>query len=104
METFHLFHLARCWGAHPNRASASEQAPLTTNAVSPVIDQPTASAQSDQVQGVVAGRDTIIRAAAAQMVFAARATKDFISPQEVTDAERWTGEVSVEVSLLDRKI
>ncbi|KAH6904605.1 uridine phosphorylase [Coprinopsis sp. MPI-PUGE-AT-0042] len=82
METFHLFHLARCWGAHPNRASASEQAPLTTNA----------PRRSGQLQKIVAGRDTVIRAAAAQMVFAARVSKEFISPQEVSDAERWTGE------------
>ena len=37
-----------------------------------------------------------IRAAAAQMVFAARKSKDFITPQKVAEIEAWTGRAVLE--------
>jgi uridine phosphorylase len=37
------------------------------------------------------GSPSSIRAAAAQMVFAARLSKEFITPEQVTELEAWTG-------------
>ncbi|TRM56293.1 nucleoside phosphorylase domain-containing protein [Schizophyllum amplum] len=79
METFHLYHLARCWG----RKSAQ---PLVTGPVEPSVADAAGSTKSD-----VAERGTIIRAAAAQIVFASRTSRDFISPARVEEVERWAG-------------
>ncbi|KAF8884146.1 nucleoside phosphorylase domain-containing protein [Infundibulicybe gibba] len=55
METFHLYHLAACWGGRN---------------VTPI-----SSAN-------IASPDTVIRAAAAQMVFASRTSQEFITPSK----------------------
>ncbi|TFK24595.1 uridine phosphorylase [Coprinopsis marcescibilis] len=99
METFHLFHLAKCWSGLQSGGDLSEGAgsvpPLTTNAVKPVISKPAPSTtQVEREQPALAGRDTTIKAAAIQMVFASRTSQGFITPTEVSDLEGWTGKVS----------
>ena len=93
METFHLYHLAACWGGRdlPSTASAT---PLTTGPVKPNISQPSSPlviAPTPQI----ALRDTVIRAAAAQMIFASRTSQDFITPEQVSELEKWTGMVGL---------
>ncbi|KAF8629532.1 hypothetical protein AX15_003401 [Amanita polypyramis BW_CC] len=89
METFQLFHLAACWLGRKR---------LIGGAPPPVINEP---ADSVILQGGepkykplierVAASDSLIRAASAQMVFAARKSLDFISPEDVQQAEQWAG-------------
>ncbi|KAF4566165.1 hypothetical protein EYR40_002021 [Pleurotus pulmonarius] len=87
METFHLFHLAACWGRH-TPAGKPTPAPLTTNPVSPTVHQ---SASSNQpISQVLAGSDTVIKAAAAQLVFASRTSQAFITPEQVAELEAWS--------------
>ncbi|KAF5371399.1 hypothetical protein D9615_009678 [Tricholomella constricta] len=89
METFHLYHLAACWSGRRVAAKAGEP-PLTTGPVQPIISVPPAlsvPASSPRL----ASSDTVVRAAAAQMVFASRTSQDFITPDQVTELERWTG-------------
>ncbi|KAK1232767.1 hypothetical protein PQX77_004092 [Marasmius sp. AFHP31] len=94
METHHLYHLAACWGARD--AKRKTAAPLTT---SPVIPEDWKDSPSGQSGGTfkdpnvpLAASDTVIKVAAAQMVFAARSSRDFISPDEVKKLEHWTGQ------------
>lgn len=89
METFYLYHLAACWTARTT--STSSAPPPTTNPVVPVLIEGSRSS-TQQVKPVVI-RPSFIKAAAAQMVFASRTTQDFITPQDVKELERWTGEV-----------
>jgi uridine phosphorylase len=89
METFHLYHLAACWGGRdlPNTTS-----PLTIGPIKPAIAAPSslfAIAHTPKI----ALQDTVIRAAAAQMIFASRTSQDFITPNQVSELERWTGMV-----------
>ncbi|KAF8220001.1 purine and uridine phosphorylase [Tricholoma matsutake] len=89
METFHLYHLAACWGGKDISETASAP-PLTAGPVKPIISQPSSplvTARTPQI----ALQDTVIRAAAAQMVFASRTSQAFITPHQVSDLERWTG-------------
>lgn len=91
METFHLYHLAACWGGKDISETASAP-PLTAGPVKPIISQPSSplvTARTPQI----ALQDTVIRAAAAQMVFASRTSQAFITPHQVSDLERWTGMV-----------
>lgn len=81
METHHLYHLAACWSARHN---VLHSAPLTT---SPVIGTYVPAQQA------LAAPGTVIRAAAAQMIFASRTSQDFISPEQVRETEKWTGKV-----------
>lgn len=39
----------------------------------------------------VSSSRSVIRAAAAQMVFASRSSQDFISPEQVNEVEKWSG-------------
>lgn len=90
METFHLYHLAACWGGGSNTSAKSADPPLATGPVSPVaslLQSPTLSTTLPHL----ASPDTVIRAAAAQMVFASRTSQGFITPDQVTEVERWTG-------------
>ncbi|KAL0069295.1 hypothetical protein AAF712_003660 [Marasmius tenuissimus] len=94
METHHLYHLAACWGARDVKRKTA--APLTT---SPVIPEDWKDSPSGQSGGTfkdpnvpLAASDTVIKVAAAQMVFAARSSRDFISPDEVKKLEHWTGQ------------
>ncbi|EAU87144.2 uridine phosphorylase [Coprinopsis cinerea okayama7 len=90
METFHLFHLAHCWSGHSAKNRPSATAPLTTGPVKPVMSQRETSSQPVPAP---ASQDTVIKAAAVQMVFASRTSQDFIKPNEVSETERWTGQV-----------
>uniref|UniRef100_D8QJD1 Nucleoside phosphorylase domain-containing protein n=1 Tax=Schizophyllum commune (strain H4-8 / FGSC 9210) TaxID=578458 RepID=D8QJD1_SCHCM len=110
METFHLYHLARCWGRKRTTASSGAP-PLATGPVEPSISEGKAASQStDKDTGVaarVAAPDTTIRAAGAQIIFAARQSRGFITPEQVGQVERWAGQgvldalasVNIEVSL-----
>ncbi|RDB29910.1 Purine nucleoside phosphorylase DeoD-type [Hypsizygus marmoreus] len=92
METFHLYHLAACWSGGRVTSKVAEP-PLATGPVRPVISVPSSNSESiippPSLQ--LASPDTVIRAAAAQMVFASRTSQDFITPQHVSELERWTG-------------
>ncbi|KAH0578128.1 hypothetical protein H2248_004093 [Termitomyces sp. 'cryptogamus'] len=87
METFHLYHLAVCWRG---RQAATRMSPLTERLVEPVISLPPASVfPTTSLQ--LASPETVIRAAAVHMVFASRTSQEFITPNQVTELERWTG-------------
>jgi uridine phosphorylase len=88
METFHLYHLAACWGGKRQRETVSAP-PLTTGPVKPSTSSPQVAASIPIVL-----QDTVIRAAAAQIIFASRISQAFITPEQVSEAERWTGIVS----------
>ncbi|KAF9457116.1 nucleoside phosphorylase domain-containing protein [Collybia nuda] len=90
METFHLYHLAACWGGGNSPSAKSADPPLATGPVKPVASlskSPASSATSPRL----ASPDSVIRAAAAQMIFASRTSQGFITPDQVTEVERWTG-------------
>ncbi|KAK0470780.1 nucleoside phosphorylase domain-containing protein [Armillaria novae-zelandiae] len=95
METHHLYHLAECWSKKRKVAKVSEAAlpPLSTGPVKPVASSDKATGTSTETSALAAP-DTVIRAAAAQMVFASRTSQDFITPQQVQDTERWTGKAN----------
>jgi uridine phosphorylase len=93
METFHLYHLARCWGGWTT-PSTTQTTPLTTGPVRPVLSLPSTPI-STVPPVLLASPNSVIRAAAAQMVFASRTSQDFITPEEVRELENWTGQVSV---------
>jgi uridine phosphorylase len=91
METFHLYHLAACWGAS-GRSVISKvllPTPLTTGPVNPTISQIHPINPAPQVSP-----NSVIWAAAAHMVFASRKSQDFITPKQVEELENWTGQVS----------
>jgi uridine phosphorylase len=89
METFHLYHLARSY-VPQQKAPAIVPPPLATSPVAPSLETTSGSSQ-----GVIPSQAfpplPRIRAAAAQMVFAARLSKDFITPDEVIALETWSG-------------
>lgn len=84
-----MFHLAACWH-NPKAPSSSPAPPLATGSVLPNISRASNPTQQPPTLALAAP-DSIIRAAAAQMVFASRTSQDFITPQEVADLEAWTG-------------
>ncbi|KAJ7080653.1 purine and uridine phosphorylase [Mycena belliarum] len=88
METFWLYHLAACWSGRKATSPAAHAPPLATGPV-----QPTASyaPATSAVTAALAGYDTTIRAAAAQMVFASRTSQDFITPEQIAVVEEWAG-------------
>lgn len=90
METHHLYHLAACWGNHLGKdKSVPPPSPLATGPVVPTASHPTAP----PTPVALASPDSLIRVAAAQMVFASRTSQDFIAPERVTETEQWTGQV-----------
>ena len=88
METFHLYHLATCWGGR-SVISKVLPTPLTTGPVNPTISQMHPTNPAPQVSP-----NSVIWAAAAHMVFASRKSQDFITPKQVEELENWTGQVS----------
>ena len=84
METHHLYHLAKCWNRPPS------ETPLTT---SPVLLSTTPTSQKVLR---LAAPDTLIRVSAAQIVFAARFSRDFIDPHKVKEREHWAGKAVLE--------
>ncbi|TRM58490.1 nucleoside phosphorylase domain-containing protein [Schizophyllum amplum] len=84
METFHLYHLAHSWGLK------------RTLPVKPSIADAAGSTKSNDANlaesgARVAEPDTVIRVAAAQIVFASRSSRAFVSPERVGQVERWAG-------------
>ncbi|THH23274.1 hypothetical protein EUX98_g7903 [Antrodiella citrinella] len=99
METFHLFHLAASWPAH-ERPQQVATSPITDRPASLNISEPhLLTHQASQAvppdvstsapDGHVLIPQPKIRAAAAQMVFAARGSRDFITPEQVQTLEDW---------------
>ncbi|CAK5276624.1 unnamed protein product [Mycena citricolor] len=88
METFWLYHLAACWSGRKDLIVDAETPPLATGPVKPSA---TAPSQPSSGGAALAGHDTVIRAAAAHMVFASRTSQDFITPEHVGRLEAWTG-------------
>ncbi|KAJ7708312.1 uridine phosphorylase [Mycena rosella] len=88
METFWLYHLAACWSGRKGTSGGALAPPLAAAPVKPTGSQ---LSTAKATPNALAGHDTIIRAAAAQMVFASRTSQDFITPDEVTILEDWTG-------------
>ena len=90
METFHLYHLAKNYVPLRPRPLGDVEPPVTAGPVSPTVGSTRGSTQS-KVPGQTAASPPRIRAAAAQMIFAARLSKGFITPDEVVELERWSG-------------
>ena len=92
METFHLYHLAKNYVPLRPRTLSDVGPPVATGPVSPIVESlsTTRSTQS-KIPDEPAAPTPRIRAAAAQMVFAARLSKAFITPDEVVELERWSG-------------
>ncbi|KDR73232.1 hypothetical protein GALMADRAFT_100855 [Galerina marginata CBS 339.88] len=90
METFHLFHLAACWVGRTVSTDAAPT-PLTTGPVTPVIAQ-SSSPTHPLHRAPPPLPNSVIRAAAAHMVFASRKSQDFITPQQVEEVENWTAQ------------
>ena len=90
METFHLYHLAKNYVPLRPRPLGDVGPPIATGPVSPIVESTTESTQL-KVPDERAAPAPRIRAAAAQMIFAARLSKGFITPDEVVELERWSG-------------
>ncbi|KAK7688313.1 hypothetical protein QCA50_008684 [Cerrena zonata] len=97
METYHLLHLALSWPTRSPRAIkqtvppiSSQPAALTVAEIESASQQTSPSAvEKISATGSVFSPQPVIRAAAAQMVFAARGSKDFITPEQVESLEGW---------------
>ena len=104
METYWVFHLAVSWQGPPNpnpspalnppvsadpafAPAATSHADTTSTALR--VSQPT----KDKV------RQTTIRAAAVQMVFASRSSQEFITPEHVSKLEAWCGQAVLDALL-----
>jgi len=90
METFHLYHLAKNYVPIHPRPLGDAEPPVTIGPVSPTVESLTGSTQS-KVPGRTVASPPRIRAAAAQMIFAARLSKGFITPGDVIELEKWSG-------------
>jgi len=90
METFHLYHLAKNYVPRHARPLGNVEPPVSAGPVSPNVESAIGSSQSE-VRGRAVASPPRIRAAAAQMIFAARLSKGFITPNEVIELERWSG-------------
>lgn len=94
METFHLYHLAACWGGGvPSSSETAAAPPLTTGHIQPVISPASNDVVMTPAPPQVSTRDPVIRAAAAHMVYASRTSQAFITPEQVVDLEKWIGMV-----------
>jgi len=91
METFHLYHLAACWAGRI-QVTDPGSTPLTTGPVSPTISQTASSPTYPVHPAPPAIPNSVIRAAAAHLVFASRKSQDFITPEQVAELENWTGQ------------
>jgi len=90
METFHLYHLAKSYVPLRPRPLGDVEPPVATGPVSPNMESAIGSTQSN-IPGRTVASPPRIRAAAAQMIFAARLSKGFITPDEVIELEKWSG-------------
>jgi uridine phosphorylase len=118
METFHLLHLANSWPrptklitissssdsqnaiqppppiSPPIKPHVLPSAPLLTDEADETILYP--NHNSRQTPATATSPSRRIRAAAVQMIFADRATKAFISPQEVEVLQEATAKALLE--------
>ena len=99
METFQILHLAASWPTDAPHASQTAAPPLSGRPATPAVSDARVSAlQSPPADVHAASKDGVplsprprIRAAAAQIVFAARDSREFITPEEVNSIENWCG-------------
>ena len=91
METFHLYHLAKNYVPLPPRPLGDVDPPVATGPVSPTVESTTGESTQSQVPEKTVVPPPRIRAAAAQMIFASRLSKAFITPDDVVELERWSG-------------
>lgn len=87
METFHLYHLAKNYVPIHSRPLGGAEPPVSHEPVSVTLESTTGSAQARMPDKTEASPPRI-RAAAAQMVFASRLSRAFITPEEVLELER----------------
>ncbi len=97
METFHLFHLAACWTGG-NRSNGHTLPSLTNEPRDPIAINDNQAMYKPLTDNVVS-LASVIRAASAQIVFAARKSLDFITPEEVKQAEQWGGVVCTLIAI-----
>lgn len=95
METFWIFHLAASWRG-VKQSSSAVNPPLATVPVVPASSAiPSGTSEKVEVLLPSLDEDTssrpVIRAAAAQVVFASRSSQDFITPGQVNELEEWSG-------------
>lgn len=90
METFHLYHLAKNYVPVHSRSLDNVEPPVSDEPVSVTLESTTGSTQPSMPDKAEASPPRI-RAAAAQMIFASRLSKAFITPEEVFELERWSG-------------
>ena len=99
METFHLLHLAASWPIH-ERPRQTTTPPISSRPAELSIYEPQLPEhQAHQVippdvsisapDGHILVPQPRIRAAAVQMVFANRGSRDFITPEQVEALENW---------------
>jgi len=101
METFHILHLAKSWSPSDPDAAAPITSESSNPLDSPISDLPTAYTLTEKQPSATptAGprtRPSKICAASVQMIFAARQSRDFITPEVVLETEAWTSEAVLE--------
>ncbi|KAF9235082.1 nucleoside phosphorylase domain-containing protein [Melanogaster broomeanus] len=102
METYWIFHLAASWSGF-SKPSPALELPLATGLVLSIANFPACgkvptcwtlrlkpTPEQDSVYR------PLIRAAALQMVFASRLSQDFITPEQVSELEAWSGRAVLE--------
>lgn len=90
METYHLLHLALSWPTQSPRATKQTPPPISSHpAALSTTESDNSSTQTPPTAVANIPFQPVIRAAAAQMVFAARGSKDFITPEQVESLEGW---------------
>ena len=104
METFHIFHLAASWPVTSHTPQPIVP-PLSNLAVPPAISgdhapstqrAPPADVYTAAKDGTTLNPRPRIRAAAAQIIFAARNSREFIKPEDVVRIEEWCGKSVLE--------
>lgn len=89
METFHLYHLAKNYVPTCPHALVDAEPPVSAEpAPLTLLESATESTQPSVPSKTSASPR--IRAAAAQMIFASRLSRTFITPEEVAEVERWS--------------
>ena len=99
METFHILHLAASWpAAGPTAQTATPPISEQPASLSIIEAQQLPSPQKVPTDVFLASKDgkplsprPVIRAASAQIIFAARKSRDFITPEQVAEIETWCG-------------
>ncbi|KAG8221685.1 purine and uridine phosphorylase, partial [Butyriboletus roseoflavus] len=94
METYWVFHLAASWRGLSSPSPALNP-PLTAGPVFPIAASPHPETACTALHGPQPIKNIVqqpsIRAAAVQMVFASRPSREFITPEHVSKLEAWSG-------------